>query len=93
MVKTTINLEDELYKRLVKEAVEKYGKARSFSKLINEKLKVTEGIESTGDVAKKSKSDIVERSFGSWKMKETGSEYVRRLRRESEKRFKRLGIR
>jgi len=36
---------------------------------------------------------MVERSFGSWKIKETGSEYVRRLRGESEKRFKRLGIR
>lgn len=39
MVKTTVNLEDDLYKKLMKESVERYGMARSFSRLINEKLK------------------------------------------------------
>jgi hypothetical protein len=34
--------------------------------------------------------DIVEKTAGLWKIKESGSEYVRRLRKESEKRFKRL---
>ncbi|MEM1546175.1 MAG: hypothetical protein QXY40_03545 [Candidatus Methanomethylicia archaeon] len=39
MVKTTIILEDELYKQLVKEALEKYGSTRKLSLLINQKLK------------------------------------------------------
>jgi len=60
------------------------------NRLINEKLKSAE----TRKFSKRAKGiDMVERSFGSWKIKETGSEYVRRLRGESEKRFKRLGIR
>lgn len=42
MVKTTIILEDELYKKLVKEALEKYGSTRKLSLLINEKLKKSE---------------------------------------------------
>ncbi|MEM3384753.1 MAG: hypothetical protein QXE05_06540 [Nitrososphaeria archaeon] len=39
MVKTTIVLEDDLYKELVREALEKYGTTRKLSKLINEKLR------------------------------------------------------
>lgn len=39
MVKTTVILEDELYKELVKEALEKYGSTRKLSFLINQKLK------------------------------------------------------
>jgi hypothetical protein len=39
MVKITIILEDELYKQLVKESLEKYGSTRKLSLLINEKLK------------------------------------------------------
>ncbi len=39
MVKTTIILEDELYKQLVKEALEKYGSTKKLSLLINQKLK------------------------------------------------------
>jgi len=39
MVKTTIILDDDLYKALVKEALEKYGSTRKLSKLINEKLR------------------------------------------------------
>jgi len=38
MVKTTIIIEDDLYKALVKEALERYGTTRKLSKLINEKL-------------------------------------------------------
>jgi predicted CopG family antitoxin len=30
IMKTTINLDDDLYRRLVKEAVEKYGNTKSF---------------------------------------------------------------
>jgi metal-responsive CopG/Arc/MetJ family transcriptional regulator len=39
MVKTRVILEDELYKKLVQEAIEKYGSTRKLSKLINQKLK------------------------------------------------------
>lgn len=90
MAKTTINLEDDVYKKLVKEAVEKYGTTRTLSKLINEKLRRAEPMEVKKE---RSKSiDIVEKTAGMWKIKETGSEYVRRLRKESERRFTRLGI-
>jgi len=44
MVKTTIILEDELYKKLVREALERYGSTRKLSLLINEKLKKSETI-------------------------------------------------
>jgi len=91
MAKTTINLDDELYKKLVKEAVEKYGTTRTLSKLINEKLKRAE-TSLSAPLSRKQKKDIIERAFGSWKIKETGAEYVRKLRRESEKRRERLGI-
>lgn len=40
MVKTTIILDDDLYKELVKEALEKYGTTRKLSKLINERLRM-----------------------------------------------------
>jgi len=39
MVKTTIILDDELYKRLVQESLEKYGSTKKLSQLINEKLR------------------------------------------------------
>ncbi len=39
MVKTTIILDDDLYKELVREALERYGSTRKLSKLINEKLR------------------------------------------------------
>lgn len=90
MVKATVNFDDELYRRLIKETVERYGKMRGFSKLVNEKLWKT-GEDRTKPPGKKGE-DIVERTFGSWKIKETGAEYVRKLRKQSEKRFKRLGI-
>jgi hypothetical protein len=35
MVKTRVILEDELYRRLVQEAIEKYGSTKKLSKLIN----------------------------------------------------------
>jgi predicted CopG family antitoxin len=46
MVKTTIILDDELYKKLVQEALEKYGTTKKLSQLINEKLGggVTQGV-------------------------------------------------
>lgn len=38
-LKTTIIIEDELYRKLVNEAVKKYGNTKSISKLLNEILK------------------------------------------------------
>ena len=38
MVKTTIILDDQLYRQLVNEAVETYGSTRKLSLLINKKL-------------------------------------------------------
>jgi len=90
MAKTTINLEDEVYKKLVREAVERYGTTRTLSRLINEKLKETEIMKARKEKIKT--KDVVEKTAGLWKIKETGSEYVVRLRKESEKRFKGLGI-
>ena len=39
MVKTTIILEDELYRKVVKEAVDVHGSARNISTVINAKLR------------------------------------------------------
>ena len=39
IMKTTVILDDDLYKQLVQEALEKYGTTRKLSLLINEKLK------------------------------------------------------
>jgi len=39
MVKTTINLDDEIYAEIVKESIEKYGSTKNISKIINQRLK------------------------------------------------------
>lgn len=39
IVKTAINLEDEIYAEIVKESVEKYGSTRDMSKIINQRLR------------------------------------------------------
>ncbi len=39
MVKTTIILDDCIYKKLIDESIEKYGTAKKLSVLINEKLR------------------------------------------------------
>ncbi|MDE1873756.1 MAG: hypothetical protein KGI04_01395 [Candidatus Micrarchaeota archaeon] len=83
MVKTTINLDTEVYRELFKEAIHKYGTTKALSRLINEKLK---GMMKRG----KSRDEALERAFGSWTMKETGLQYTRRIRRESEKRVKEI---
>jgi len=95
MVKATVNFDDELYRKLIRETVERYGKMRGFSKLVNEKLRKVE-LETkslpTKNVKGEDKKDVVERTFGSWKINETGVEYVRRVRKGWGKRAKRLGI-
>lgn len=79
MVKTTINIDTEVYRLLIEEAVEKYGTTKTLSKIINEKLK--------GRRAKES-LDIVKETAGMWKLKESGYEYARKMRNESEGRLR-----
>jgi len=82
MVKTTINLDTEVYRTLVTEALEKYGTTKTLSRLINEKLK---------NASKRpADEDIVKKTAGLWEIKETGSEYTRRIRMEAEEKVKRL---
>jgi len=83
MVKTTINLDTEIYRALVKEALEKYGTTKTLSRIINEKLK---------DSRKRTNKnkDILKETFGIWKIKETGLEYTKRIRAESEERLERI---
>ena len=38
-MKTTVALEDELYRKLVNEAVKKYGNTKSISRLLNDILR------------------------------------------------------
>jgi hypothetical protein len=82
MVKTTINLDTQIYRELVKEALERYGTTKNLSRLINEKLAGMKK-NSTGS------DDIFKKTFGMWKIKETGAEYTRRIRAEGEKRMAR----
>lgn len=98
MVKTTLEIEDEVYRKLVEASVRKYGNARNISKMATEVIRahlkekpmseITRAKEEDTD----KKPDIVERTFGIWKTKETGDEYVRRIRKGWRKRAKRLGI-
>ena len=39
MVKTTINLDEEIYTEIVKESIEKYGSTKNISKIINQRLR------------------------------------------------------
>lgn len=39
MVKTTVNLDDEIYAEIVKESIEKYGSTKNISKIINQRLR------------------------------------------------------
>jgi len=43
MVKTTVIIDDEIYRELVEEAVDRYGSTRTLSRLINEKLRERRG--------------------------------------------------
>ena len=96
MVKTTLELKDEIYKKLVNESVAKYGNTKSLSKVINENLEshMSERNEAEGN--SKEEADrwqkVLKKTAGSWKGEKSGKEYVREIRDESEKRRKRLGI-
>ena len=39
MVKTTINLDGEIYAEIIKESIEKYGSTKNMSKIINQRLR------------------------------------------------------
>lgn len=58
---------------------------------VGDTLAVT--IKDEGILMKKLKRNAVKKAFGSWgTSKESGVEYVRKIRDESEKRLKRLGL-
>jgi hypothetical protein len=85
MAKTTINLDEELYKKLVEESIKRFGSTKKISFLINEKLRKVE--------AEFPEKRVVEKTFGLWKgWKISGEKYVKKIRKESEKRLERLGI-
>ncbi len=95
MVKTTINLRDDIYKRLLKETVEKYGNTKNFSKLINEKLAKAEGetsISKTDSEEIKKRLNIVRKSAGSWKINKSGKEYVKEIRSGWTRRVKGMNL-
>ncbi|MGH9922081.1 MAG: hypothetical protein ACRD38_04965 [Nitrososphaerales archaeon] len=92
MVKTTINLRDDIYKKLVREAVEKYGNTKNLSRLINAKLERVEsktfGKADSGEIRKR--LNIVKESAGSWKIRKTGREYVKEIRTAWKRRLKEM---
>jgi hypothetical protein len=68
VVGTTLNIEDELYKKLVEESLGKYGTTRNLSKIVNEKLKLVEA-----QAIKKKKVSLPEIKLGKkidWKFAE-----------------------
>jgi uncharacterized protein (UPF0335 family) len=75
MVKTTVILDDDLYKRLVEEAIERYGSTRTLSRLINEKLREARGLgegskarRSTVRLGKELKAEEIEEMIdGGWR--------------------------
>lgn len=92
-MKTTVNLDDDLYKKLVKETVEKYGNTKNLSRLINEKLGRAEGIADKEDSAEiKRRLKILRESAGGWKGKQSGKEYTKKIRQDWGKRLKTVGL-
>ncbi len=91
MVKTTINLRDDIYKKLVKEAIEKYGNTKNISKLVNEKLaRAASGSKHDYDIKKR--LEIVARTAGAWKAKQSGREYVKEIRSGWKRRIKEIDL-
>jgi len=92
-LKTTINLNDDLYKRLVKESVERYGNTKNLSRLINERLERAEGLAyrtDSDDMKKRLKT--LRESAGSWNISKSGKEYVTVIRRGWSKRLNQAGL-
>lgn len=100
MVKTTFEIKDEIYRKLVEASVKKYGNTKNLSRVTNEIIEehlkeksiATGGNSKSEDEEIKRRLEIVRRSAGSWKMKESGAEYTRKIRKGWEKRLKKLGL-
>jgi len=90
MVKTTLELKDNVYRKLVEASLEKYGNTKNISKTANELIEESLGESREKDIKKR--MTIAKKTAGIWSTKESGSDYVRRIRSESDKRFKKLGI-
>jgi hypothetical protein len=58
MVKTTINLDDEIYAEIVKESIEKYGSTRIMSKIINQWLRKSDAMKSRKRIMFKVREDL-----------------------------------
>jgi len=84
-----IVLEEELEKKFRKVAMEKYGyKKGALSKFANEIIR--KYLEEEGSVSEKTLSF---RNFlGVLKLKESSVEYVKRIRKEAEKRLEKMGL-
>lgn len=93
MVKTTLELKDELYKKLVNKAIEEYGNTKSLSRVINENL---EAHMNERKSERKSKEEvdrwreILRKTAGSWKSEKSGKEYVKEIRSTWRRRQRRL---
>ncbi len=96
MVKTTLELKDDVYKKLMNEAIAKYGNTKNLSRVVNENLESHLNEKESERKYTKEESDkwrkILRKTAGSWKMEKSGKEYVRELRDESERKRKRRGI-
>jgi hypothetical protein len=95
VVKTTLELKDEVYKKLINKAIEEYGNTKSLSRVVNESLEAHMNEESERKPVKKEADkwrEILKKTAGSWGPGESGKDYVRRIRDESERKRKRRGV-
>lgn len=96
MARTTVDFKEAVYRKLVEMSLMKYGNTRNISKVANEFIEEHLGEKQFGKTIAEEKhideSDIVEKTFGSWRIKESGAEYVKRIRKGWGKRGKRLGL-
>lgn len=88
MVKTTLEIKSEVYRKLVEASLRKYGNTKSLSKIANEVIEEHLKEETPDDI----KTDVIERTFGSWKIEETGEEYTEKIRKGWSTRAKRLDV-
>ncbi|MBI3412722.1 MAG: hypothetical protein HY051_01405 [Candidatus Aenigmarchaeota archaeon] len=91
MVKTTLEIRDDVYRKLVETSLKKYGNTKNLSKVANEVI--GKHLDEENDSKKRNvNSGIVEKTFGSWKTEKTGEEYTREIRKGWGKRATRFGI-
>lgn len=100
MVKTTFEIKDEIYRKLVEASVKKYGNTKNLSRITNEIIEEhlkekplsAIGNSRSEDEEIKRRLEIVRRSAGSWTSKGSGAGYTRKIRKGWEKRLKNLGL-